>query len=401
MADITVGCVRIYRKPDRKTYEGRFKDKFNNRRSRSLNTTNLKQAKINAGILSNDVISGKIDELNKVLKNTDITVAETIERYFEDEQSLETCLKNKLKSENTIKAEKKYAVQIIDIIGDKPISQIETETLTDFFKKYKAKKLKGKEVGAATLNRYKSFLSNIFNYAIKNNFILKRNNPVNGLDHLKESPNIPTPPSQEEFEMFIKYLPAHVRIIMCLLRHTGFRQSELHSLVWRNINWRENVIEIEAANAKSGEPRFVPMSNYVRETLQSLRSGSAWAKINNKKLTIYWPSDEDPESIIIPHMDIRKAIDRAIVEITADTKDSKDNKWRITRITKHMMRHMWASDLGRRGAEDSDLMDIGGWKSMQMLKRYRKGSTEKHQKTIALLDDISNDATFKAKVVKR
>ena len=100
-------------------------------------------------------------------------------------------------------------------------------------------------------------------------------------------------------------------------------------------------------------------------------------------------------------MDIRKSINRAIAQITADTKDSKQGRWRITRITKHMMRHMWATDLGLRGAEDNDLMDMGGWKSMQMLKRYRKGSTEKHQKTIALLDDISNDATFKAKVVKR
>jgi integrase len=401
MADITVGCVKIVLEGKRKTYQGKYRDKFNNRKKKSLNTTNLKQAKINAGILSNDVISGKIDELNKVLTNTDVTVAETIERYFEDEQSLETCLKTKLKSDNTLKAEKKYATQINAILGDKAISQIDTETLIDFFKKYKAKKLKGKQVGAATLNRYKSFFSNIFNYAIKNNFILKRDNPVNGLDHLKESPNIPNPPSQEEFDMFIEYLPVHVRIIICLLRYTGFRQSELHSLVWRNINWRENVIEIEAVNAKSGESRFMPMSKYVKDTLQSLRSGSAWTRTGDNKLTIFWPSDEDPESLIIPHMDIRKSINRAIAQITADTKDSKQGRWRITRITKHMMRHMWATDLGLRGAEDSDLMDMGGWKSMQMLKRYRKGSTEKHQKTIALLDDISNDATFKAKVVKR
>jgi integrase len=401
MADITVGCVKIVLEGKRKTYQGKYRDKFNNRKKKSLNTTNLKQAKINAGILSNDVISGKMDELNKVLKNTDITVAETIERYFEDEQSLETCLKNKLKSENTIKAERCYAAHFVAALGDTPISQIETETLTDFFKKHRKKKLRGKQVGAATLNRYKSFFSNIFTYAVKNNFILKKDNPVYGLDHLKESPNIPNPPSQEEFDFFIKYLPVHVRIIICLLRHTGLRQSELHSLVWRNINWIDNIIEIEATNAKSGESRFVPMSKYVRETLQSLRGGSAYSKTGHKKLTIFWSSDEDPESLIIPHMDIRRTIDRAIAQITADTKNSKENKWRITRITKHMMRHMWASDLGRRGGQDSDLMDIGGWKSMDMLKRYRKGSSEKHQKTIALLDDISNDATFKAKVVKR
>jgi hypothetical protein len=37
-----------------------------------------------------------------------------------------------------------------------------------------------------------------------------------------------------------------------------------------------------------------------------------------------------------------------------------------------MMRHTFATFLGSKGATDMDLMDLGGWKSVAMVRRYRK-----------------------------
>ena len=44
----------------------------------------------------------------------------------------------------------------------------------------------------------------------------------------------------------------------------------------------------------------------------------------------------------------------------------------IPKLTRHMMRHTFATFLGGQGATDMDLMDLGGWKSVAMVRRYRK-----------------------------
>ena len=44
----------------------------------------------------------------------------------------------------------------------------------------------------------------------------------------------------------------------------------------------------------------------------------------------------------------------------------------VARLRGHMMRHTFATFLGSKGATDMDLMDLGGWKSVAMVRRYRK-----------------------------
>ena len=44
----------------------------------------------------------------------------------------------------------------------------------------------------------------------------------------------------------------------------------------------------------------------------------------------------------------------------------------LPKLIRHMMRRTVATFLGFTGATDMDLMDLGGWKSMEMARRYRK-----------------------------
>ena len=41
-------------------------------------------------------------------------------------------------------------------------------------------------------------------------------------------------------------------------------------------------------------------------------------------------------------------------------------------LTNHMMRHIFAIFLGTKGATYMDLMDLDGWKSVAMVRRYCK-----------------------------
>ena len=53
----------------------------------------------------------------------------------------------------------------------------------------------------------------------------------------------------------------------------------------------------------------------------------------------------------------------------------------LPKLRRHMMRHTFATFLGSKGATDMDLMDLGGWKSVAMVRRYRKIVDER-------LDDV-------------
>ena len=104
------------------------------------------------------------------------------------------------------------------------------------------------------------------------------------------------------------------------------------------------------------------MTDFVFETFQELRSGSKFVQTNKgqRKATIYWPDDSDLEAIVIPPIDIKKSLAMAAEQVG------------IPKLTRHMMRHTFATFLGGQGATDMDLMDLGGWKSVAMLRRYRK-----------------------------
>ena len=72
---------------------------------------------------------------------------------------------------------------------------------------------------------------------------------------------------------------------------------------------------------------------------------------------------------MIPRIDIKKSLAAAA------------EKGGLPKLTRHMMRHTFATFLGSRGATDMDLMDLGGWKSVAMVRRYRKVVDER-------LDDV-------------
>ena len=96
-----------------------------------------------------------------------------------------------------------------------------------------------------------------------------------------------------------------------------------------------------------------------------------WGPPNSghSRKAIVWPDDSKPSTIVIPPIDIKKSLAVAAEKVG------------LPKLTRHMMRHTFATFLGSKGATDMDLMDLGGWKSVAMVRRYRKGVDER-------LDDV-------------
>src|SRR5881398_2940408 len=57
--------------------------------------------------------------------------------------------------------------------------------------------------------------------------------------------------------------------------HTGFRASELLSLTWEEVDFRRQVITVQAAYAKNGESRSVPMNEVLTAVLHDARMSTS------------------------------------------------------------------------------------------------------------------------------
>ena len=84
---------------------------------------------------------------------------------------------------------------------------------------------------------------------------------------------------------------------------------------------------------------------------------------------------------MIPRIDIKKSLAAAAEKVGPP------------KVTRHMMRHTFATFLGSKGATDMDLIDLGGWKSVAMVRRYRKVVDERLDDVMGAINDSSEEQT--------
>lgn len=337
-----VGAVTVKKRRGIANYWAYYRDSNGKQRLRSLKTNNLKEAIARARKIDDAIQSGTDQRLESVRKNRTTTLAAVMESF------VKVCSW----SPTTLDRNRSRMKLINERFGDIPIAQITPNDIGLYLQEIVETR------SVATRNRYLAIFSKVFRYAFENALIA--NNPTDGFKQLKEPEKLPAALTPKQFGKVMNALPPYARIIMGILHDTGMRAGELHNLRWRYIRFDQRRIIVE--DAKNSEFRLIPMTDFVFETLQELRSGSKFVQTNKgqRKATIYWPDDSDLEAIVIPPIDIKKSLAMAAEQVG------------IPKLTRHMMRHTFATFLGGQGATDMDLMDLGGWKSVAMVRRYRK-----------------------------
>ena len=76
--------------------------------------------------------------------------------------------------------------------------------------------------------------------------------------------------TQEEAKGFLEACNQDFRIVALAAMHTGFRKSELQTLRWTCVNFRNGSVTVESCYATNAETRTVPLSSDVATTLRSL-----------------------------------------------------------------------------------------------------------------------------------
>ena len=155
---------------------------------------------------------------------------------------------------------------------------------------------------------------------------------------------------REEAERLIGQLPAHMKPIVRFALATGCRAGEIHGLEWSRVDLSRKVAWLDHGATKSGEGRGIPLNADALGALEAVRGQHprwcfTFAGKRIQKSSTAWG----------------RAKARAGIE---------DFRF-------HDLRHTWASWHVQSGTSLPELMELGGWKSYEMVLRYAHLAPEK------------------------
>jgi integrase len=120
-------------------------------------------------------------------------------------------------------------------------------------------------------------MGHFFNLAIKYNYINK--NPVSDVEKLKWQKKTPRFFSEEEAKLILENCGERLYPIFCTFLYTGLRKSELITLEWTDIDFKNKVIRVQIKDfwePKFGSARVIPMNSKLYEVLSHLERKCRW-----------------------------------------------------------------------------------------------------------------------------
>ncbi|WP_409049646.1 tyrosine-type recombinase/integrase [Serratia sp. BIGb0234] len=213
---------------------------------------------------------------------------------------------------------------------------------------------KEKALSAGTKSHYLSFMRSLLRAAanewgwIKNAPVIKTKKPVSKRIRWL---------SREEANRLIECCSESIRPIVTFALVTGLRRSNIIDLEWNQVDMQRKVAWINPENAKAGKAIGVALNDTACKVLRGqIGKHSRWVFVHTKAST---RSDGTKTAAI------RKM------------RKDDNSAWRsslkragITDFRFHDLRHTWASWLIQSGVPLSALQEMGGWESIEMVRRY-------------------------------
>lgn len=155
--------------------------------------------------------------------------------------------------------------------------------------------------------------------------------------------------SAEEWARLLKALSAESALLAQCARFavaTGLRENNVLNLRWSQVDLGRAVAYVEAAEVKQRQPIGIPLPPDAMAVLRARRG-------LHKVWVFAHPDSGAPLS---------KASNRAWYEAV--------RKAKLPGFRWHDLRHTWASWAVQSGVRIEELMELGGWKTLAMVKRY-------------------------------
>jgi integrase len=329
---------------------------------KSLNISSKSVAKELEEKFKTEVRSGEYQK-QQAKKKQNVKFSQAIEDYLAYESI-------NLKSHNTNVEHGKW---LLRVFGDKPLSVITPEDVTEYKMKRKAqiaerrksiiekKLLKAKtkaekealvkvgkeEVSFATANRELALLKRVYNWYGEQHR-LKLDNPVSGIDFFREKERDRVMTEEEEMCFFTEGKPSTaLRDIVLLALYTGMRSGEILKLKKADIVFAEIGGYISLKDTKNGDNRKVMLTKGLTEFMKRVIKDHGYGDYvftNPRTMEPYFEIKEQ----------FRNACKRA----------------GIADLRFHDLRHTFCTRMAACGVNPFVIMPIVGHKDAKTAKRY-------------------------------
>ncbi|WP_445362784.1 tyrosine-type recombinase/integrase [Microbulbifer sp. ANSA003] len=274
------------------------------------------------------------------------TLAELIDRYISD------VLPTKPKSMN---AQGRQLTWWKNELGYRPLADVTPALLSET----RDKLHQGRQ--PATVVRYMAALSHAFTVAV-NEWEWLEENPLRKVRKPKEPRGrVRFLSESERQKLLVACKSSNCRQlypVVVLALSTGMRQSEIMGLKWSDIDLNRGYITLH--ETKNGERRSVPLVGHAKGLISEL------AKVRRLDTDLLFFSDSKPTAPIFIRSPWGKALKQAAIS---------DFKF-------HDLRHTAASYLAMNGASLTEIAEILGHKTLQMVKRYAHLSEQHTSKVL-------------------
>jgi integrase len=203
------------------------------------------------------------------------------------------------------------------------------------------------DVSNATINRALEVVRRILNVAHQDWRWLKG---VPKIRMLKEPKRRVRFLRREEADRLIETLPEHMKPIVEFALATGCRAGEILGLEWSRVDLNRKVAWLDHGTTKSGDGRGIPLNADAVAALESTRGQhSRWCF----------------------------TFEGRRIQQSSTAWDKAKQRAGIEDFRFHDLRHTWASWHVQSGTSLPELMELGGWKSYEMVLRYAHLAPEK------------------------
>jgi integrase len=221
-------------------------------------------------------------------------------------------------------------------------------------------------VKPSTVNRDLAVLKGMFSKAIEWGYLF--DNPAKRIKPYREDNRRENFLSEEQAKSLIETCSEWLRPLVTVALHTGMRRGELLGLRWRDVDFKNTCLHLDASATKGGRARKVPMNATAKGALEALRKASAVKGLDARVF-------EGPEGGTIANniaRDFGKAVQKA----------------GLGDFTFHDLRHSCASFLVKAGESLNTVREILGHRSIAMTLRYAHLSPSHQAEAVAALDRL-------------
>uniref|UniRef100_A0A3B0M8P5 Tyrosine recombinase XerC n=1 Tax=Arsenophonus endosymbiont of Trialeurodes vaporariorum TaxID=235567 RepID=A0A3B0M8P5_9GAMM len=163
--------------------------------------------------------------------------------------------------------------------------------------------------------------------------------------------------TREEANRLVKCMPESIKPIVIFAVSNGLRRSNILDLEWSQIDMQRKVAWIHPENAKAGKAIEIALNDTACKVLRR-QTGK-----HHRWVFVHTTAKYRPDGTLTP----------AVRKIRVDD----NNAWYaglkkagIEDFRFHDLRHTWASWLIQSGIPLSALQEMGGWESIEMVRRY-------------------------------